>query len=179
MKLFILSLTLLLGAISAHADIQGAPFIPESDARFNALEQGRHLVTGKYPAGAADGNYVEAVAHATYDFSAKTGAIGSYDLGVVIPKNAIIEKAYLWSLTKPTTSASGTLAWNCGSYPLFKSALAAASYASAGAGIDAIETGAAANMSAVSGNCDITAQIATGALTAGKVTLYVQYAIHQ
>jgi hypothetical protein len=134
MKKYFLVLILAMTALTAYADIEGAPFLPEVDNRFDAIEQGRHLVTGKYPAGAADGNYVHAVAHATYDFAVKGGASTVFDLGVVIPKNAIIEKSYLWSVVKPTTSASGTLAWNCGAFPLFKTALAAASYASAGSG---------------------------------------------
>ena len=177
-KLFLVAL-LALTSITAYADIEGAPFIPEIDKRFDAIEQGQHLNTGVYPGGSADGQYVRHLAQATYNFAVQTGGVNSYDLGVTIPKNAIIEKSWLWSITKPTTSASGTLAFNCNSYPLFKAATAAASYASAGAAIDGIETGTAANMSAVSANCDIKAQIATGALTAGKVTIYVEYVIHQ
>lgn len=170
---------LLVTAISANAAILGTPYPPAVDKRFDAIEQGNVLLQGSYPAGAADGHYVRQLAQATYDFAKQTGAIGVYDLGIKIPKNAIVEKAWLWSLTQPTTSASGTLAWLCGSFPEFKAATAAASYAAAGAAIDGIETGSAANMSAVSADCNIKAQIATGALTAGKVTLYVEYTIHK
>lgn len=173
-----LALTVL-GTCIAHADIEGAPFIPEVDARFNALEQGNHLQNNKFPMGSTDGHWVQQEAQATYDFAAQTGAIGTYDLGVSIPKNAVVTRSYLYSITQPTTSASGTLAWYCGTYQLFKVATAAASYGAAGAAIEGTQTGTAANMSTVSGNCDVKAVIATGALTAGKVTLFVNYVVHQ
>ena len=111
-KLFILSLLpLLAGAQMAMADIKGAPYIPEIDCRFNALEQGQTLASGcsGFPIGSADGHYVKQVAKATYDFSKKGGAVGSIPLGVTIPANAIETRSYLYSITQPTTSASGTL----------------------------------------------------------------------
>ena len=184
-KLFILSLLpLLAGAQMAMADIKGAPYIPEIDCRFNALEQGQTLASGcsGFPIGSADGHYVKQVAKATYDFSKKGGAVGSIPLGVTIPANAIETRSYLYSITQPTTSASGTLAFYCASStnPDLKQATAAASYPAAGSSADGTQSGVASNFSVVGTSaCTINAKIATGALTAGKVVLYVEYVVHQ
>lgn len=181
MKTYSLVALLALSAVSAHADIQGTPFMPEEDARFNALEQGNHLLNNKFPMGSADGHWVQQEAQATYDFAKNTGGIANYDLGVPIPAGAIVTRSYLYSITKPTTSASGTLSFYCSNSanPEFKLPLAAASYPSAGALAEGIQTGTAANMSVISSKCDVHAGIATGALTAGKVTLFLNYVVHQ
>lgn len=181
MKKIILLVFLVLSLFScfSYADIEGAPFLPEIDARFNALEQGNHLLTNSFPSGAADGHYVKQSVQATYDFAKYTGGTGTYDLGVSLPKNAIFVRSYVWSLTKPTTSASGTLEFKCQNSHDIMNPTAAASFASAGAAVDAIQSGAASNFSTVTASCDIKAVIATGALTAGKVTVYLDYVIHQ
>ena len=170
-----------LGIYNAHADIEGAPYLPEIDARFNAIEQGNHFLNNSYPSGAADSHYVQQEAQATYDFAKYTGATGTYDLGISIPANAIVTRTYLYSITKPTTSASGTLAFYCANATNaeFKLATAAASYPSAGALAEGNQTGTAANMSVISSKCDVHANIQTGALTAGKVTLFLNYVVHQ
>ena len=164
----------------AHADIQGAPFIPEIDKRFDALEQGNHFKTGVYPSGAADGHWVKQLAVATYDFAKYTGAIGTYSLGTGLPKNAVITESWLYSITKPTTSASGTLAFKCQNTGDILAATAAGSFAAAGASLDGVSTGAtAANFKYTTAACTMQAVIATGALTAGKVSAFVEYMVHQ
>lgn len=167
---------------NAHADIEGAPYLPEIDARFNAIEQGNHFLNNSYPSGAADGHYVQQEAQATYNFATQTGATGNYDLGVSIPANAIITRTYAYSITKPTTSASGTLGFYCNNNnnPELKASTVVASYgATGGAPVDGIQSGAAANMSVIPTKCDVHATIGTGSLTAGKVTLYINYVVHQ
>ena len=178
----ILSCLFMLFAANAFADIEGAPFLPEIDARFNAIEQGNHFVNNKFPMGSADGHYVKQIAQATYDYSkqgATAGATGTYDLGISIPANAIILQSWVYSITKPTTSASGTLAFKCQNTSDILATTAAASFAAAGASIDGSSTGAAAAFKYITAKCDIQAIVATGALTAGKVTAYVEYVIHQ
>lgn len=162
----------------AHADLQGAPFSPEVDKRFNAIEQGNHINT-LYPHGASDGHNVKQLAQATYDFAKQTGAIGTYDLGIGLPAKAIVVRSYAYSTTKPTTGASGTLAFQCQDAGNLVAATAAASYGAAGASIDGAATGAASAFQYPSAKCNIKAVIATGALTAGKVTVYVEYVVHQ
>lgn len=181
MKSIFLAVALLLTSVQAHTAILGAPYTPEEDKRFDAIEQGQRYKQGIYPAGSADGHYAKQLVKATYDFSKQGGSVGSIDLGVAIPANAIETRSYLYSVTQPTTSASGTLAFYCASSssPDLKQPTAAASYPAAGAVADGTQTGAAANFSTVSSACNIKAKIGTGALTAGKVVLYVEYVVHQ
>jgi hypothetical protein len=182
MKHFILAAALAASLFSLHAraDIEGAPFIPEVDRRFNAIEQGNHYKYNSYPAGSADGHYTRQMAQATYDF-AKVGGLStlSYDLGVSLPANAIITYAGIYSITKPTTAASGTLGFGCQNPGNILPQLAAASFGAAGVSVAGTQTGAVANWSVVTAKCDITATIGVGALTAGKVTLYINYVVHQ
>jgi hypothetical protein len=181
MKKYLACLALALFALTAYADIEGAPYIPEIDARFNALEQGNHFKNNCYPNGSCDGHWSKQYAQATYDFSKQTGAVNTYDLGVSIPKNAIETRTFIYSTTKPTTSAGGTLAFYCASStsPDLLQPLAAGSFPAAGAVADGTQSGAASNFSVVPAKCDITAKIATGTLTAGKVTIFVEYMTHQ
>jgi hypothetical protein len=172
-------LSLLLISSISHAAILGAPFIPEIDARFNALEGGSAAPSQVYPIGSVDGHSVKQVAQFTYDFAKYTGAVGTYTSNVVIPANAIIIQSWLYSITAPTTSASGTLAFQCQNASDIIAATAAASYAAAGASIAGSSTGIAANFKYTTAACNMKAIIATGALTAGKVTAYVEYVVHQ
>ena len=178
----ILSCLFMLYAANAFADIEGAPFLPEIDARFNAIEQGNHYLQNSFPSGAADGHYAMQEAKATYDYSkqgATAGATGTYDLKVSIPKNAIIQRSFIYSLVQPTTSASGTLAFKCQNTSDILATTAAASFAAAGASIDGSSTGSASTFKYTTAACDIQAIVATGALTAGKVTVVVRYTVHQ
>jgi hypothetical protein len=174
-KLFLL-LALAATAVSAHAYIGGTPFLPEIDARFNALEQG-NIPPTTFPMGAADGHYVKQIAKATYDFSKYTGAVGTYNLGVSLPANAIILHSFVYSITQPTTSASGTLALKCQNTGDILATTAAASFGAAGASIEGAATGTTYKYTTAA--CNLQAVIATGALTAGKVAVYVEYAVHQ
>lgn len=172
------AIAILLFTFVAHAAILNAPFNPEEDARFNALEGG-NTIPQTYPVGAADGHNVPQLAQATYNFATQGGAVGTISLGVKLPKNAIIHQAWLYSITKPTTSASGTLAFTCQNAGDVGAATAAASYAAAGASIAGAATGAASAFTYTTAACTIQAVIATGALTAGKVTAFVEYTVHQ
>ena len=183
-KFLSLSLLLLIMGVAAphaRADIENAPFIPEIDRRFNAIEQGNHYQYSKFPMGSADGHWTQQAVQATYNFATMGGAISYQDLGISLPAGAVVTQAGAWSLTKPTTSASGTLAFTCGASPVFTflNATAAASYASAAAAIAGNSNGTITNWSTITTKCDINALIATGALTAGKVTLFVNYWMHQ
>lgn len=187
MKKLFLSLGVLAAAFTAflavsntHAAIKGAPFLPEIDARFNALE-GPSFINGKYANFRADSVAVKHTAQATYNFATNGGAVGTHSLLVQIPKNAVIVRSYAYSITKPTTSASGTLAFTCENAGDLVAATAAASYAAAGASIDGASTGAASVFKYIdtAGPCTISAVIATGALTAGEVTVFSEYVLHQ
>lgn len=197
MKKIALALSVLAAALAlwiatpskvARADIENAPFIPEIDARFNALEQGNHLVNNKFPMGSSDGHWVQQEVQATYNFAVQTGSstanpnglgAGIYDLGVSLPANAVITQTGVYSITKPTTSTGGTLAFYCQNQYNLLNPTAAASFAGASAAIAGTQNNTITNWSTVTAKCDIAAKIATGALTAGKVTVFINYMTHQ
>lgn len=180
MKSFIFSLTLLaVLALPAHAAIKGSPFLPEVDQRFNALEQGMTIPSKTYPQGSADGIAVKHYAKATYDFAKKGGAIGTIDLGVGLPANAIITRSYIYSITAPTAGVGGTLAFQCQNAGDVLAATGFASFGAAGASIDGASTGAASAFKYLTAACTVKAVIAAAAFTAGKVVVYVEYSIHQ
>ena len=165
----------------AHAAILGAPFIPEIDQRFNALE-GPNGINTSYPAFRNDSNAVLHTAQATWDFSVNGGATGTTDLHVSIPKNAIIIRSWVYTLTNPITTAGGTISFKCENASDIIAATAAESYGSYPGSIDGASTGAASAFKYIdnaAASCDIQVVIATGAVTAGKLTAYVQYVLHK
>ncbi len=181
-KLFLAGLFGLLSPLAAHAAILGAPYIPEIDARFDSLEQGQTFKQGIYPQGSADGPWVKHLVKATYDFTKQGGAVGNHSLGVSIPAKSIETRTLIYSVTQPTTSASGTLAFYCvaPTIPELKASLLGSSYPAANASvIDGLQDGTAAKMSVVTTACTVGASIGTGALTAGKVVIWVEFLTHQ
>lgn len=177
LKVLSLMLAISLPALS-HAAILNAPFQPEVDARFNALE-GPSFINLNYANFGADSVAVKHTAQATWDFAVQGGASALYDLHVQVPKNAIITRSYLYSTTQPTTSTSGTLSFLCQNAGDIKASTLATSYATAASTIEGVSTGSASTFKYITAACDIQASIATGPLTAGKVTAFVEYVIHQ
>jgi hypothetical protein len=115
---------------------------------------------------------------AQYDFAVQGGAIGSVNLlgldgkAAVLPQNAIIADSLIDVITPCTTSASGTIALTAQSAGDLKAALAAASYTGLVAGIP---VGTAATSIKMTADRTLQATIATGAITAGKFNLIVEY----
>jgi hypothetical protein len=115
---------------------------------------------------------------AQYDFAIQGGEIGSVNLlglngkAAVLPQNAIIVDSLIDVLTPCTTSASGTIALTAQSAGDLKAALAAASYTGLVAGIP---VGTAATAIKMTADRTLQATIATGAITAGKFNLIVEY----
>lgn len=179
MKSFLLSLLLGLTALTANAAILGAPYMPEVDRRFDAIEQGAKIKQGVYPQGSVDGVAIKHYAKATYDFAKSGGAVGTIDLGIGLPANAIITRSYVYSITAPTGSVGATLAFQCQNASDVLAATGFASFGAAGASIDGASTGAASAFKYLTAACNIKAVIATAALTAGKLAVYVEYSIHQ
>lgn len=160
---------------NAHADIEGTPYIPEIDNRFDKIEEGYFTAPATL-----DGHHRQQVVQATYDFSKQTGAVKTYQYpNATLPKGAIITRSYAYSITQPTTSASGTLAWSCQNQGNIFAATAAASYGAAASTVDGVESGAASAFRNITVPCILSATIGTGALTAGKVTVFVEYVTHQ
>ena len=165
----------------ARADLEGAPFIPEIDKRFDAIEQGNHYLQGKYPSGSFDGHQVQQQVVATYDYSKLGGASTvPIDLGQSLPKNAIITQVGAWTLIPPNSlGGSTTLGFYCQNLGNLFSTLTLASAYSTVSAMAGIENATIANWSTVTAKCDVMAKIGVGTLNAGKITLFIEYVVHQ
>lgn len=124
-----------------------------------------------------------------YDFAKDTGAITTKknlrfpaDSGgspssssAALPKGAIVIGCYIDVITAGTTSASGTMALSTGQAAGdLKAALAAASYTGI---VACIPVGTAATAIKLTADSVPYYAIATGALTAGKWNLHIQYVL--
>ncbi len=119
------------------------------------------------------------VVKAVYDFSVDGGAVGSINLKdefgnlLVMPIGAIITNVTLDVITPCTTSASGTLAIDSQSAGDLLTATAAASVTGKLAGTP---VGTAATWVKIATSAkQLKATIATGALTAGKAYIFIEY----
>lgn len=112
-----------------------------------------------------------------YDFAVQGGAVGTGYLlddngdEIELPAGAIIKQSWTREVTNVTTSASGTLAFGTAASGDVLADLAAASFSGIQAGI---HTGVAANMQRLSSAAKLGYEIKTGALTAGKVEVYLE-----
>lgn len=115
---------------------------------------------------------------ATYDFSVLGGAVGSVNLkdangmDAKLPENAIILDSLIDVITAPTSGGSATIAFTAQSAGDLKAATAIASYTGLVAGVP---VGTAATSIKMTADRTLTATIATAALTAGKINVYVEY----
>ncbi len=123
------------------------------------------------------------VAKAKYDFAVQGGAVGAITLvgddgkAVVLPSKAVVVDCIIDVITPATTSASGTLALSTGqSAADLKAALAAASYTGR---VACIPVGTAASAIKLTADRTMVGAIATGALTAGKLYVLVQYVMSE
>lgn len=115
----------------------------------------------------------------TYDFASDGGAIGSVNLkdefgkAWTFPVGSIITRAFLDVITPCTTGASGTLALKVNGTGDILAATAAASVTGLMDGVP-VNTAATA-IKVVTSAKPLVATIATGALTAGKAYIFVEY----
>lgn len=116
---------------------------------------------------------------ASYSFATQGGAVGSANFldvstgkAAVLPKGAIVRHCIIDVITPGTTSASGTLAITLQSAGDIKAALAAASYTGL---LACIPVGTAATAIKLTADRTLVGTIATGALTAIKAYVVIQY----
>lgn len=118
-----------------------------------------------------------------YDFARDGGAIGTISLkdindtnkALSLPSGAIVTKSYTDVQTACTTSASGTVALTTGETAAdIMAATAAASVTGILAGVS---VGTAATMKKMTAARTPSVVIATGAITAGKFRVYLEYVI--
>lgn len=114
------------------------------------------------------------VAYGAYDFAKQGGATGTYDSGITLPKGAVIREVFFDVITAGTTSASGTMSFGANTTTDLKAALAAASWTGIVAGIPVFTAATMVKTTAVR---NLVWTIATGAFTAGKVNVYVDYVL--
>lgn len=126
-----------------------------------------------------DGLSTYRTARATYDFAEHGGTIGAIGLGVTIPDNAIVTKAYYDVLTT-CTSAGADAGTGAISVEGANDIVTATAISAGGnvwdAGIHAaIPDGAAANMVKTSAAREITFTIASQNFTDGKFVVFIEY----
>lgn len=122
-----------------------------------------------------------------YDFAKQGGAVGTIILPIpkspgfvgapfgFLPKNSVIVGCYIDVLTAGTTSAGGTIAISTGQAGAdLKAATAAASYTGI---LACIPTGTAASAIKITADAKPSIAIATGAITAGKFNLIIEYVL--
>lgn len=147
------------------------------DAQFG-LNKASPGAMAKYQLGTAIISNRIHIAKAKYDFSVQGGAIGTGNLvgedgkSFVLPNKAVIVDCLIDVLTPATTSASGTIALTAQSAGDLKAALAAASYTGR---VACVPVGTAATVIKLTADRTMTYTIATGAITAGKLWVYVYF----
>lgn len=151
---------------------QPYPYTIEEAARFNVIE----ALTSNT---GTDGLYLKKVARATYSVTADGGSTGTYALGVTLPASAILTQSYLKFNEVPVDPSTSTIAFSCASADDILSAADLTGQAT-GTLLAGIQDGTAANMlSLAASSCELTATVDAdaGALTAGSITLFVEYEI--
>lgn len=112
---------------------------------------------------------------ATYDFSTHAGAVGTVTLLTnALPADAVVTDIYCSELTNVTSGGSATLKLIGGSTDL-SDATAIASFT----GQKSLALASSATAIKVSAISDMKVEIATAAVTAGKVRFMVEYYVDQ
>lgn len=139
---------------------------------------GATKVTEAMLAAHATGLNAMRVAHAVWDTAVSSGGVvGAHSLGVALPAKALIKQVWTYAITQPATAASGTVALSCEDANNLLTAADITGY-TAGTIHAGNETGTAATMvAAIAAQCNITATIAVGNMSAGKVDVFVEYVV--
>lgn len=136
------------------------------------------------PVGSDDGLGNLRVARFTFDVAgtdsagAANSAVGAHGVGVILPANAIVVGGFFEVNTAFTTAASGTLAIHVQSANDIQTATIVSSAPFSTTGRKAIVPKANTPESTsikLTANREITCTVATGALTAGKLTGYLYF----
>lgn len=107
----------------------------------------------------------------TYDFSQDAGAIGSVTFGISLPANSVVTAIFSDELTALTSAGSATVQLKAGSTDLTD----AIAFDTGFAGTQSQALASSATAIKVGSADDLTLDIATADLTAGKVTLLIEF----
>jgi hypothetical protein len=170
-----------------HASIQGAPFGPEVDARFNCLESGYCATGGPYaPPGFSSGTAPFAnlfqnaggvfgnlgLSYWKADVVINGDVVGTYNTSIVLPAKTIIKQG--WFYTKTAILPSGTTtALQCVSANDLLTATDETGVA-ANAVTALIPTGSAATMVYTSAGCTVKLVTAVHTATAGEWSVFLE-----
>jgi hypothetical protein len=158
----------LLFALSAQAAIKGAPYQPEIDSRFDALEG----PVSTSPSGISSLHLATAV----YNVAVNGGTSTAHDLGVSLPAGAVIVRSfYDVNTIFADDNAIATLAVSC---ETANNIVTAAAVRASGPH-EGVSTGASTVFKKITAACPITATPAVAPFTAGKATIFVEYVITQ
>lgn len=109
---------------------------------------------------------------ATYDFAVHGGAVGDIPLDLDLPPNAVVYDGLVDVITAPTSGGAATVALKIeGAADL----LAATAISSVTGQLDTVPNGAAANAVKTTDTRTLTVTVATAALTAGKMNIFLKY----
>lgn len=166
-----------------------APYLPKDEAILqkgvvngNAgsipiVNESGKLVEGRR---GVDGHSALRIARAEYDVATDGGTVGTYDLGIDLPANAMIMQSWFYIDTAFVDSGAGTVALHCEDAGNIKAAT----------DLTAISTGVLTNgiqvgfddittvSTGIAAACDVTATVAGVDQTAGKLTLWLLYTVH-
>jgi hypothetical protein len=106
-NIFVAVLAFLAFIPPVHANLRGAPFIPEVDARFNALETAQAAI----PSSKHTLQY-SIILGSTVSGGVSTGA-GTYASGVVLPSDALVTDGFIYFKTAFNNTNNPTLAITC------------------------------------------------------------------
>jgi hypothetical protein len=166
----------------AATDGEGVAVALEAASAAADVVKARLRIRGLNPLN-ADGLQKSGTARATYDFSVDGGAVGDIGLGVSIPDNAVVTRAYYYvatTLTSSGDSATGALGLPTDDAAGLLAAIAISATANPwDAGWhECIQDGTAANFSEVmTAARELTFTVAVEAVTAGKFILFADYVV--
>lgn len=126
----------------------------------------------------SDGLHALRIARATYDVSGPDdGSVGAHGLGVSLPANAHLLKSWFYVETQFVDSGAGTVALHCeDANNIFSAADITGN--SDGTEVAGASDWAVGNMVAgIAAACEITATVAGAEQTAGKLIVWVIYAV--
>jgi len=126
-----------------------------------------------------DGSMQKRIARATYDVAVDGGGIAAHALGVKLPANALMTRSWFNVTTQFTDlgGATGTVALSCEDADNIYAAADITGNA-ADANVDGVQDDTTANFTgSIAAECELTATVAAGAQTAGKLILFVEYLV--
>ncbi len=171
LRLLFMALLMTLG-FQASAMVENATFY----ARMNAMSplEGLGIVVNK----------TQSMLVAVYDFAVQGGDTGTIKLlddkgnPAILPDNVVIQDVLVEVITAVTSSDTATVAIGANTTTDLLGATAKGSL-TVGAFLDGVPADAAANAVKTTAERQITATVATTALTAGKIRAYIRYVISE